>query len=36
LRSIIESARHLLGMIDEILGYARGLSGALSLRPEPI
>ncbi len=36
LRSIIESARHLLGMIDEILGYARGLSGALALRPEPV
>jgi len=36
LSSIIESARHLLGMIDEILGYARGLSGALPLRPEPV
>lgn len=36
LSSIIESARHLLGMIDEILGYARGLSGALELRPEPV
>lgn len=35
LRNIVESARHLLGMIDEILGYARGLSGALSLRVEP-
>jgi signal transduction histidine kinase/CheY-like chemotaxis protein len=36
LSSIIESARHLLGMIDEILGYARGLSGALPFRPEPV
>ena len=35
LRSIIASAKHLLGMIDEILNYARGLSGALTLRPEP-
>lgn len=35
LRSIISSAKHLLGMIDEILNYARGLSGALTLRPEP-
>lgn len=35
LRSIIESARHLLGMIDEILSYARGLSSALALRTEP-
>lgn len=36
LSSIIDSGRHLLGMIDEILGYARGLSGALELRPEPV
>ncbi len=36
LRNILESGRHLLGMIDEILGYARGLSGALQLRVEPV
>ena len=34
LRSIIDSARHLLGMIDEILDYARGQAGVLRLEPE--
>jgi signal transduction histidine kinase/CheY-like chemotaxis protein len=36
LRSIVESARHLLGMIDEILDYARGQAGALRLCLDPV
>lgn len=34
LKSILQSGRHLLGMVDEILDYARGVSGALQLRKE--
>jgi signal transduction histidine kinase/CheY-like chemotaxis protein len=36
LKSILQSGRHLLGMVDEILDYARGVSGALHLRKEPV
>jgi len=36
LKSILQSGRHLLGMVDEILDYARGVSGALQLRDEPV
>lgn len=36
LKSILHSGRHLLGMVDEILDYARGVSGALPLRKEPV
>jgi len=36
LKSILQSGRHLLGMVDEILDYARGVSGALQLREEPV
>lgn len=34
LNSIQESGKHLLGLIDEILDHARGLSGNLSLEPD--
>lgn len=33
---ILQSGRHLLGLVDEILDYARGVSGALRLAPEPL
>ena len=33
---ILQSGRHLLGMIDEILDFSRGVAGALKLRCEPI
>lgn len=36
LGSILQSGRHLLGLVDEILDYARGLCGELRLRPEPL
>jgi signal transduction histidine kinase/CheY-like chemotaxis protein len=36
LGSILQSGRHLLGLVDEILDYARGLCGELKLRPEPL
>lgn len=34
--SILQSGRHLLSMIDEILDYSRGIAGALRLRPGPV
>lgn len=36
LKSILENGRHLLGMVDEILDYARGICGELKLRKEPV
>jgi len=35
LNSVLDSGRHLLGMVDEILDYSRGVCGELPLRPEP-
>ena len=35
LTSILQSGRHLLSMIDEILDYSRGIAGGLRLRLEP-
>ncbi len=36
LQAILQSGRHLLRMIDDILDYARGVSGAIDVCPEPI
>lgn len=36
LTAIFESGRHLLGMIDHLLDYARGLSGAIRINPAPV
>lgn len=36
LNSVLDSGRHLLGMVDEILDYSRGVCGELPLRPEVI
>lgn len=33
LRSVLDSGRHLLGMIDELLDYARGVTGSLKIEP---
>ena len=36
LSTIVNSGRHLLRLIDEILDYAKGSAGALALRLEPV
>lgn len=36
LQVILQSGRHLLRMIDDILDYARGVSGAIDVCPEPL
>jgi signal transduction histidine kinase/CheY-like chemotaxis protein len=36
LQAILQSGRHLLRMIDDILDYARGVSGAIDVCPEPL
>ncbi|MBU3673152.1 MAG: response regulator [Sinobacteraceae bacterium] len=36
LNSVLDSGRHLLGMVDEILDYSRGVCGELPLRPEAV
>lgn len=36
LSTIVNSGRHLLRLIDEILDYAKGSAGALTLRLEPV
>jgi signal transduction histidine kinase/CheY-like chemotaxis protein len=36
LSGIVNSGRHLLRLIDEILDYAKGSAGALRLQPEPM
>jgi signal transduction histidine kinase/CheY-like chemotaxis protein len=36
LQAILDSGRHLLRMIDDILDYARGVSGAIQVCPEPL
>jgi len=36
LSAIVNSGRHLLRMIDEILDYAKGSAGALNLKLEPV
>lgn len=33
LKTMLDSGRHLLGMVDELLDYARGLVGALKVEP---
>lgn len=33
LKAMLDSGRHLLGMIDELLDYARGVSGSLKIEP---
>jgi signal transduction histidine kinase/CheY-like chemotaxis protein len=35
LKTMLDSGRHLLGMVDELLDYARGLVGALKVAPAP-
>lgn len=35
LKIMLDSGRHLLGMIDELLDYARGVTGALKIEREP-
>jgi signal transduction histidine kinase/CheY-like chemotaxis protein len=36
LHAVLQSGRHLLRMIDDILDYARGVSGAIDVCPEPL
>jgi len=36
LKHIQHSGHHLLGMIDEVLDYARGVAGKLPIAPEPV
>ena len=36
LSAIFQSGRHLLRMIDHLLDYARGLSGAIRMSPSPV
>ena len=35
LKIMLDSGRHLLGMIDELLDYARGVTGGLKIEAEP-